>query len=66
VPVAVARPAADMLPEMMREHIVGSGIAIKQAIVRGNMDLAQTLASRNVGWRVLLGEIPVKLRHIRL
>ena len=55
-----------MLPEMLREHIVGSGIAIKQAIVRGNMDLAQTLASRNVGWRVLLGEIQVKLRHIRL
>jgi len=55
-----------MLPEMMREHIIGSGIVIKQAIVRGNMDLAQTLASRNVGWRVLLGEIPVKLRHIRL
>jgi hypothetical protein len=55
-----------MTPEMMREHIAGSGIAIKQAIARGNMDLAQTLASRNVGWRVILGEIPVKLRHIRL
>lgn len=63
---ADAGPADNMTPDMMREHITGSGVAIKQAIARGNMDLAQTLASRNVGWRVLLGEIPVKLRHIRL
>lgn len=50
----------------MHACIVGSSLAIKQAIARGNMDLAQTLASRNVGWRVMLGEIPVKLKHIRL
>lgn len=55
-----------MTEELMREWIAASGICIKQAIARGNMDLAQTLASRNVGWRVLLGDIPVKLRHIRL
>lgn len=51
---------------MLRLKIELGSSAIKQAIARGNMDLAQTLASRNVGWRVLLGEIPVKLKHIRL
>jgi hypothetical protein len=35
-------------------------------ILGQRMDRAQVLASRNVGWRVILGEIPVKLRHIRL
>lgn len=50
----------------LRFYLASSGDAIKQAMARGNMDLAQTLASRNVGWRVLLGEIPVKLKHIRL
>lgn len=39
---------------------------IRAAILAGNMDLAQTLASRNVGRRIVRGEIAVKLRHIRL
>jgi hypothetical protein len=39
---------------------------IKAAIAAGNMDRAQTLASRNVGRRIARDEIPVKLRHIRL
>jgi hypothetical protein len=51
---------------MLRLKIELGSVAIKESIRTGNMDLAQTLASRNVGWRVLLGEIPVKLKHIRL
>lgn len=36
------------------------------AIRAQELDLAQTLASRNVGWRILAGDIQVKLKPHRL
>lgn len=46
----------------IRAKISASNANIREAIARGDMDRAQTIVSRKVGWRVLAGDISVKLK----
>jgi hypothetical protein len=51
---------------LLRLEIALANFTIKKALRDGDMERAQTLVSRKVGWRILLGDIPVKLKRDRL
>jgi hypothetical protein len=55
-----------MSPIQLRSAIDSADGPIRAALRDGDMDMAQTLVSRKVGWRILLGEVPVKLKRHRL
>jgi hypothetical protein len=55
-----------MSPIQLRSAIDSADGPIRAALRDGDMDLAQTLVSRKVGWRILLGEVVVKLKRHRL
>ncbi len=53
-------------PSDLRSAIDSANVEITAATMANDMELAQTLVSRKVGWRILAGEIPVKLKWRRL
>lgn len=53
-------------PEELRKAINSADADIRAAMWANDMDLAQTLVSRKVGWRLLAGDISAKLRTQRL
>lgn len=53
-------------PERISAESDRATVNLRAALRAGNMDLAQTLASLKVGLRICAGEIPVKLKHVRL
>jgi len=55
-----------MSPAALRAAIDSADDGIKAALWANDMDLAQTLASRKVGWRICAGDIAVKLKRHRL
>ncbi len=55
-----------MNPIELRNAVDSANADIRSALQAGDMDTAQTLVSRKVGWRILLGDITVKLKKNRL
>lgn len=54
-----------MTPERIRAEIDSANVGIRAALRAGDMDLAQTLASRKVGLRICAGDITVTLKPAR-
>ncbi|WP_156436081.1 hypothetical protein [Bradyrhizobium pachyrhizi] len=50
----------------LRSAIAAADADIRRALRADDMDLAQVLVSRKVGWRILVGDLPVKLKRHRL
>lgn len=50
----------------LRSAIDSADVDITAALWANDTDLAQLLVSRKIGWRILLGTVPVKLKRHRL
>lgn len=49
-------------PERLQAEIANANAGIRNALRRGDMDLAWTLIGRKVGLRICAGEVKVKLK----
>lgn len=55
-----------MTPAALRSAIDSADDPIKAALRAGDMDLAWLLVSRKIGWRIVAGDLVVKLKKHRL
>lgn len=58
---SIASPEA-----LLRLEIGLADATIKRALRDGDMDLAWLLVGRKVGWRIVVGDLAVKLKKHRL